>query len=174
LATSTKKAIKQLAATLAVTLFVNKDDVNDNTSSNENETHADAAVEQMEVAGTSGTGHNAENAQSSVSSIQFLQEKLRAKIVEFNHRPNNQETEGDIAKQVKQELLLYEATSKLGPLLEKLLKSLKTIQPTSTESERVFSLSSNFCTKKRSSLGDNSLNALCFLKTFFLNNRYID
>uniref|UniRef100_T1ILN8 BED-type domain-containing protein n=1 Tax=Strigamia maritima TaxID=126957 RepID=T1ILN8_STRMM len=39
-----------------------------------------------------------------------------------------------------------------------------TVQPTSTESERVFSISSTFCSKKRAGMSDHSLNVLCFLK----------
>lgn len=70
---------------------------------------------------------------------------------------------------LKQELMTYETTGNLTHNLNLLLSALKTIPPTSVESERVFSLSSNFCRKKRSSLSDKSLDCLTFLKSFFLN-----
>ena len=68
----------------------------------------------------------------------------------------------------KNELQLYESTGNINGNLKKILDALMTIQPTSIESERVFSMSANFCTKKRSSLNDNSIDCLCFLKSYFL------
>ena len=53
--------------------------------------------------------------------------------------------------------------------LEKLYNALLTIQPTSTASERVFSISGNFMTKIRSQLNMQTLNGLVFLKYYFLN-----
>lgn len=65
----------------------------------------------------------------------------------------------------------YERNSILGGNLQKLLTALKSIQPTSTESERVFSLAANICTKKRTRLSDRSLNNICFLKSYFLSKK---
>lgn len=147
-------------------MFTNEDDA---YASNENETDgiADTANELLEETAADG---DIELIEQPASSFKILQEKLRAKIFESNKRPiPHTEGHSDIAKQVKQELAFYESSLKLGPHLEKLLSVLKTIQPTSTEAERVFSLSSNICTKKRSSLSDKSLNALCVLKTYFIN-----
>lgn len=79
-----------------------------------------------------------------------------------NNRP-------DMKKIIKQELTSFEASGVLGSVLTKMLFSLETIQPTSTESERVFSCASNICTKKRTRLSDKSLNAICFLKSYFIN-----
>ena len=44
---------------------------------------------------------------------------------------------------------------------------LKDISPTSVASEREFSVSANFMTDRRTSLKDNTLDDLCFLKDFF-------
>ena len=44
---------------------------------------------------------------------------------------------------------------------------LKGIVPTSVESERVFSTVGNIVTKVRSSLGDETVDALCFLKCYY-------
>lgn len=74
----------------------------------------------------------------------------------------------EMKKTLKLELAAYDKTNVLGMNLQKLLSVLNSIQPTSTESERVFSLSSHFCTKIRSRLSDKSLNNLCFLKSYFI------
>ena len=42
---------------------------------------------------------------------------------------------------------MYETTGNITTNLQKLLDALMTIQPTSIKSERVFSVSSNFCSK---------------------------
>lgn len=73
----------------------------------------------------------------------------------------------DVCKVLKQEFLLYRNTGKRSENLEKLFNALLTIKPTSTDVERVFSIATNFCTKIRSRLSDNSLNALIFLKFFY-------
>ena len=43
------------------------------------------------------------------------------------------------------------------------------VQPTSTQSERNFSLAGGVFTKTRTSLGDKEVDKLCFLKSYFLN-----
>lgn len=77
----------------------------------------------------------------------------------------------DFKKLIRQELSNFEASNELGSYTTKLLNALKTVQPTSTESERVFSSTSIFCSKRRSRLSDESLNALCLLKSFFLSKK---
>lgn len=73
-------------------------------------------------------------------------------------------------KTLKAEFSIYESTNKRTKNLDLLFDALKTICPTSVPSERVFSISGNFVTKIRSSLSDRSVDALCFLKTYFLKN----
>ena len=51
--------------------------------------------------------------------------------------------------------------------LRKLFEALKTIPPSSIESERTFSVTGFYITKFRCSLGDQSINALVFLKHIF-------
>ena len=50
--------------------------------------------------------------------------------------------------------------------LRKLFEALKTIPPSSIESERTFSVTGFYITKFRCSLGDQSINALVFLKAY--------
>ena len=61
---------------------------------------------------------------------------------------------------IQSESKIYDKTGTMPSNLKKLLKALMMISPTLIESERAFSTSSNFCTKKRSSLSDFSLNTL--------------
>lgn len=66
------------------------------------------------------------------------------------------------------EINMFESTGIITSNLNKLFEYLKTIQPTSTESERVFSMASNLVTIKRQRLNDNSINAILFLKSYFI------
>ena len=72
---------------------------------------------------------------------------------------------------LKQEFALYKRTNNKTKNITLLYNAIKTIKPTSTESERAFSIAANFCTKIRSRLSDSSLNALTFLKFHYLNNK---
>ena len=71
-------------------------------------------------------------------------------------------------KNIKQEFTLFRNIGKRTDNMQKLFDAICTIKPTSTDSERVFSISANFCTKIRSRLSDKSLNALVFLKSYYL------
>lgn len=55
--------------------------------------------------------------------------------------------------------------------LDYLYKALLTVKPTSTSSERVFSVAGIFIGKLRNKLKPNTLNALVFLKYYFLNKK---
>lgn len=68
----------------------------------------------------------------------------------------------------RKKLNSYEATGNKSQNLTNNLETLKSIQPTSTENERVFSLAGNVVTVKRGSLSDKSVNAICFFKIFLL------
>lgn len=68
---------------------------------------------------------------------------------------------------LKKEFDIYKTTGVLTDNLKKLHEAIKTLKPTSTDSERVFSIAGSFCNKKRSSLSDKPLNCLTFLKSFF-------
>ena len=61
----------------------------------------------------------------------------------------------------------FEDTNTLTPNLKKLLDALNQMSPTSTPSEREFSISSHFMSKKRTKLEDETLDNLSFLKDIF-------
>ena len=58
-----------------------------------------------------------------------------------------------------------------SPLLNKFYDALCSVQPTSTQSERNFSLASGIATKIRAKLSSKKLNACCFLKSYFTNKK---
>jgi hypothetical protein len=70
--------------------------------------------------------------------------------------------------ELQKEFKLFEACGTKSKNLENITSALETIQPTSTSSERTFSVAGGFSTKVRNSLQYKLLNALVFLKYYFL------
>jgi hypothetical protein len=68
----------------------------------------------------------------------------------------------------KKEFEIYDRTKVRSPMLEKLFNALSSVQPTSTQSERNFSLAASIVTYKRARLSSPKLDAQCFLKSYFL------
>lgn len=68
---------------------------------------------------------------------------------------------------LQKEMALFENGGSHGDFLKRAYNYLKTIKPTSIESERAFSSAGLLCTKLRSSLGDKVLDELCFLRCHF-------
>jgi hypothetical protein len=104
-----------------------------------------------------------------VKSLLSLQEKLDRAITDEITAKITSKTRNlkDITSVVKKELINFEIEGKRGPNLEKAYNDLNTIPPASVEAERVFSDCGNFGTKIRSSLNDESLDMLSFLKSYF-------
>ncbi|GBP39998.1 hypothetical protein EVAR_39227_1 [Eumeta japonica] len=69
---------------------------------------------------------------------------------------------------VKKEFLLFVQNGKRSPNIESMYKALLSVKPTSTENERVFSISVNIVNKIRNRLSDKAINALVFLKAYFI------
>lgn len=74
-----------------------------------------------------------------------------------------------LAKMIKKEMTLFENGGYRGRNLQLCYEHLHTVPPTSVESERAFSVAGSFSTKIRSKLGDESLNALVALRSYFLS-----
>ena len=70
---------------------------------------------------------------------------------------------------IKKKFLLFESTGLRTPTLEKIYKAVMTIKPTSPENERFFSLSGNIVSKIRNRLSDDAVNAIVFLKSYFIS-----
>lgn len=114
------------------------------------------------------TGESSNSINSSMDRENLtLQQELECAIKEHSELHNASTDSVDRGKIIQKEVMLYELSGKLSNNLQKLLDNLTSIKPTSTDSERVFSDSSNFCNKKRSSLSDASMNVLSFLKSYF-------
>lgn len=67
------------------------------------------------------------------------------------------------------EMSLFENGGIRGKFLELAYQALLTIPPTSIEAERAFSSAGNVCTSLRTSLNDNTLDSICFLRGHFLS-----
>lgn len=99
-----------------------------------------------------------------------LAQKLNAAIdtVETEQTTLIQENRG---KHLARELDLFEATGQRPTNATLLYEALKSIPPTSVESERVFSAAGLFVTKLRTRLNDSSLDHLSFLKSYNNNKQ---
>lgn len=100
----------------------------------------------------------------------FLKEAMEKSIKKFLEDPEAKLTN---QKTIKAEFSLFEATNKRTKNLDMLFNALKTIKPSSIASERVFSISGNIVTKIRTRLSHNSVDILCFLKSYFLKKNEI-
>jgi hAT family C-terminal dimerisation region len=78
----------------------------------------------------------------------------------------------NIQKEIRTEMAVFEQQGVKGPSLPKCYKYLRSIPPTSVESERCFSASGNIVTKLlRCSMNDDTLDAISFLRSHFINRR---
>lgn len=95
-----------------------------------------------------------------------LQEELNL-ILQKDESPKLPLGEGSEFRWLKAEFALFRKTGQRTENLQKLFSAMLCLKPTSTDVERVFSVSGNFCNKIRSRLSDRSLQALVFLKYFY-------
>lgn len=72
---------------------------------------------------------------------------------------------------ISKDFKFYDLHKKKSPQLENLFLALCSIQPTSVQSERNFSLASCFVTKIRSLLSHQHIDMLCFLKSKFMTEK---
>lgn len=79
----------------------------------------------------------------------------------FQARPSNLE------KDIKTELQLFVSNGSRGKCIQKAHSYLMSIPATSVEAERAFSAAGVLCTKLRSRLSDNTIDMMCFLRSFY-------
>lgn len=72
---------------------------------------------------------------------------------------------------IEKEFRIIEQKGRKTERMTHLHQAMLTIRPTSTACERVFSVAGNFITKLRSRLDTSTLNALVFLKYYFVNKK---
>ena len=94
-----------------------------------------------------------------------LQERLKMSVGSVNAGPLQAQEIGD---PFKKEFDSYDRHRVRGPLLNQFFDDLCSVQPTSTQSERNFSLAAGIATKKRARMSSEKLNACCFLKSYFM------
>lgn len=71
----------------------------------------------------------------------------------------------------QKDLRVYATRQEKSPMVEKLFLALCSIPPTSTQSERNFSLAGNFVSKLRTRLTPQHVDVLCFLKSYFIERK---
>ncbi len=75
-------------------------------------------------------------------------------------------TKKDYDKILKK-MIVYENEGVRGKNLSLIYDYLMALKPTSVEAERSFSAAGYICSSLRSRLGDNAINAICFLRSYF-------
>ena len=76
-----------------------------------------------------------------------------------------------ITNALEAEMQLYTSTGNRGTCLEKVHAYLMSIPATSLEAKRAFSAAGVLCTKLRSQLADNSIDTMCFLRSYYMKRR---
>ena len=72
---------------------------------------------------------------------------------------------------IKSEMKYFEVTGDLPPMLTQLKHVISSNPATSVEVERLFSAAGCFETKVKTSLQDDMVDTLCFLRSYFLKTR---
>ena len=73
-------------------------------------------------------------------------------------------------KQLAHDVSAFESTNIRKKSIAGLHNGLRSVPPTSVESERAFSAAGLFVTKIRSSLSNRSIKALCMVRAYHMNN----
>lgn len=99
-----------------------------------------------------------------------LQEELQLQIQqETTCYTIHAEKEKDYEKVLKKEMTALESDGVRGEYLSAIYDYLLTIKPTRVEAERAFSAAGYICSSIRSRLADDTINPICFLRSFFQN-----
>lgn len=99
-----------------------------------------------------------------------LQEELEFKLQkDYSEVIESKSLSEDIDKILKKKMGAFESDGTKGKYLRMAYEYLLTIIPTSVEAERAFSAAGYLCNELRSSLGDKTINSLCFLRSYFQN-----
>lgn len=106
-------------------------------------------------------------ASGSASLIQQLQHSISAVLQGSKECANDSNFESSFQK----ELTMFGTTKEKSLKVNNLFSALASIQPTSTDSERVFLIADNLCTTLRSSMKFDLLDAFIFLKFYFIKNK---
>jgi hAT family C-terminal dimerisation region len=76
-------------------------------------------------------------------------------------------TSQELMKVIRQEMTLFESGGTRGRYLQLVYDYIMSVPPTSVEAERAFSAAGIICSRLRTRLGDETLDSLCFLRSYF-------
>lgn len=123
----------------------------------------------------SGSKTDEEPRQNKPQPVLTLKEKLQLEIdksMKSLHPPGpDVQNESDLVKRIRREMNLFENGGVRGYHLELAHKYLLSVPPTSVEPERAFSAAAYIGNKIRSRLGNETLDALIFLRLHFRNSK---
>ena len=74
-------------------------------------------------------------------------------------------------KHISKELEIFEITAERTKNIDLLNDAIRSVPPTSVESERAFSAAGLFVTKLRTRLSDKIINALCLLRGYYNSDK---
>jgi len=121
---------------------------------------------EIEESATSANVENEDILQRNLS----IQEELEIQLQEekrSTYRQREIKKVSDYDKVLKKEMTDYECDGIKGKYLSIIYDYLMTIAPTSVEAERAFSAAGYICSSLRSRLGDETINTICFLRSYF-------
>ena len=102
---------------------------------------------------------------------QELQQAILASTCAVIKTPSSRpSTSQELMKVIRQEMTLFENGGNRGRYLQLVYDYLLSIPPTSVEAERAFSASGLICSRLRTRLGDETLDALCFLRSYSISS----
>lgn len=82
-----------------------------------------------------------------------------------------QDVSRKIDASIKAEMAVFDSSGQRGRMMEQAYQYLLSVPPTSVEAERAFSAAGVLCTKLRSRLGDDTLDSLAFLRSYYQSAR---
>ena len=93
-------------------------------------------------------------------------------MVDLETTPKSYDNSLQSKKTLQKEMSLFENTNQRGESLAFLHLTLKNISPSSVACEQGFSLAGNIITKSRSRLNDQTIDDLCFEKSYYLKEHF--
>lgn len=115
--------------------------------------------------------HSDEDQDEPAPPILSLEEELEMKLQnEYSEVTESKSLSKNIEDILKKEMSAFENEGTKGKYLRIAYEYLLTIPPTSVEAERAFSAAGYLCSDLRTSLGDETINSLCFLRSYFQNS----
>jgi len=99
-------------------------------------------------------------------------QSAKCKMCNAELKTNDQSQEvKKMTASIKAEMAVFESSHKRGCCLEQVYNYLMSVPPTSVEAERAFSSAGVLCTRLRSRLGDDTLDTLCFSRSYYQGSK---